>query len=458
MNSIDDTIVAPATPIGEGGISIVRLSGKESIDIADKCFRGKVILCNASTHTVHHGKFYSIENAIIDDVLATVFRAPNSYTGEDTIEISCHGSIFIVEQIMLEITKAGARIAEPGEFTKRAFLNGKIDLSRAEAVADLIHSRTQISHQVSMNQLQGSIQRKIDKLRERLIDFCSFIELELDFADEGIEFLQREKLEKEIAEIIESIERLRKTFRSSKAIREGVNVTIIGKPNVGKSSIFNYLVADNRAIVTNIPGTTRDVIKEMISINGVLFNLSDTAGIRSSIDTIEIEGIKRSKETIKNADIIIIVSDVGDYNDVLMAEVKNEILHLKRKDSKVITVVNKVDLLNGVEKKIENHILVSAKSGEGMKELEKEIYKCGVRDNVGQSDKNIIVINSRHYSCLSRALTKLNNAQLTLRNRMSNEFIAVDVKGAIHSMEEITGIVSNEDILNNIFSKFCIGK
>jgi tRNA modification GTPase len=461
MNSIDDTIVAPATPLGEGGIAIVRVSGKASLEIADKRFHGKVKIQAAKTHTAHYGKFVNSEHLVLDDVIITIFRAPNSYTGEDVIEINCHGSIFIVEQIVQEITKTGARIAEPGEFTKRAFLNGKMDLSQAEAVADLIHSRTQISHLASMNQLRGGIHNKIEILKKQLLNLCSMLELELDFSDEGLEFIAEGKVKTEIREVLFMVDKLRNTFQNSKAIKEGINVTIVGKPNVGKSSIFNYLVSDNRAIVTEIPGTTRDVIREAITISGFLFNLSDTAGIRHTSDVIEIEGMKRSKETIEQADVIIIVTDIFEYEQESFEKNVNDFKNLISKNGKIITVINKIDLLESPFKQWKDHkeiIMVSAQNGEGMKKLEDEILNSGIKKELSRGDKNIIIINARHLSCINRATDNLNRAYKSSEQGVSNEFLAADIREAIHALEEITGNISNEDILNNIFSNFCVGK
>jgi|WetSurMetagenome_2_1015567.scaffolds.fasta_scaffold23656_2 tRNA modification GTPase len=458
MNSFDDTIVAPATPLGEGGIAVIRVSGKSSIEIVDKYFHGNIKIKEAKTHSAHYGKFFSSNFEILDDVVIIIFRTPYSYTGEDVVEINCHGSLFIVEQIVQEITKRGARIANPGEFTKRAFLNGKMDLSQAEAVADLIHSRTEISHRASLNQLQGAIHERINLLREKLLMFCSLLELGLDFSEEGLEFIPHSKLINEIDDIISQVEKLRKTFQISKAVREGIRVAIVGRPNVGKSSIFNYLIADNRAIVTAISGTTRDVIRESITINGLIFHLSDTAGIRNTLDVIEIEGIKKSKEAIKVADIIIFVTDIFQLNEENIHIIENDLKNLIKKESHLIKVVNKVDLRQIRSDIDDETILISALTGEGMDKLKNEILKYGIRDVSGYNEKNLIIINSRHFDSLNKALETLTQVKISIENRMSNEFIVIDIRRTIQSLEEITGNISNEDILDNVFSKFCIGK
>jgi tRNA modification GTPase len=460
MNSNEDTIVAPATPLGEAGIAIVRVSGKSAVVIIDKCFRGKIKAVGANTHTAHYGKIIKSDKTILDEVVIIIFRAPHSYTGEDTVEINCHGSIFIVEQIVQEIIKRGARIAEPGEFTKRAFLNGKMDLSQAEAVAELIQSRTKISHRASINQLKGGIHVQVNTLRSRLLKFCSTLELELDFSEEGLKLIAHESLAKELSDIIILVDKLRNSYKYSKAIREGINVAIVGMPNVGKSSIFNYLIEDNRAIVTEIPGTTRDVIRETISMNGFPFNLSDTAGIRDTNDLIEIEGMRRTKGTIKTADIIIIVTDIYQYQE----QNKNpadKFRNMIQEGSRVIVVVNKIDLYNGTIERPSARIrtiLASALTGYGMKELEKEIFNKGVESEIGNIDKKIVIINARHHACLNNAMNNLSSAQKSLENNVSNEFIAIDIRAAIRYLDEIIGNISNEEILNNIFTNFCIGK
>ena len=462
MNSIEDTITAIATPIGEGGISVVRISGNRAIEVVDKCFHGKSMLRDVHTHTVHFGKISGSETMVIDEVVATVFRAPNSYTGEDVVEIACHGSIFVVEQIIHELLHHGARLAEPGEFTKRAFLNGRIDLSQAEAVADLIHSRTQISHRVALSQLQGSISKKIQELRNRLIEFCGSLEIELDFSEEGLEFFSRQMFIKELEHIIDVIDHLTDSFKSSKAIREGINVTIVGKTNVGKSSIFNYLVADSRAIVTKIPGTTRDIIKESINIDGILFTLADTAGFRNSLNEIEMEGMRRSMDAIKIADIIIFVTDIQERDENKHNKILEEILQEKREDAQTIFVKNKIDLLPGnqvVKGPVKpSQILLSAKTGIGIKALENELFRLAAETNISNNDRNPIVINARHLACLQKAYKRLFAAKTSIENNMSNEFITIDVRGAINSLGEITGTISNEDVLNSIFTKFCVGK
>ncbi|MFN3693517.1 MAG: tRNA uridine-5-carboxymethylaminomethyl(34) synthesis GTPase MnmE [Ignavibacterium sp.] len=448
----EDTIIALATPPGIGAISIIRISGPDSFIQTDKLFKGKNKISNSDSHRIHYGNIVDSTGNHIDDVLVSVFRAPNSYTGEDSVEISTHGNPLIAQKIIGEFLKLGKiRLAEPGEFTKRAFLNNKIDLSQAEAVADIIHARSEASLRGARNQLDGLLSKKVGKLRESLINATSFIELELDFAEEDIEFVNTEELLKRIDEIIIEIDSLLETYNVGRVIRDGVNVALVGKPNVGKSSILNYLLKESRSIVSDIPGTTRDIIREEISIDGILFRLFDTAGLRESSNPVEEEGIKRSREALRNADIVLFIEDTqqGIARDLL-----EEVLNISSGD-KIVRVLNKIDL--GEKNNYDVDIKVSAKTGTGMNNLLKSLVQKAIGTDY-YTEKTAVVTNLRHYTCLKKARESLLNARDSVIKKVSGEFISVDLRNASLSLGEIIGEVTTDDILNNIFMKFCIGK
>jgi len=491
--SNNDTITALATPVGEGAISIIRVSGDKSIEIVNSIFEGKADLNDVNTHTLHYGNIISYNGDVIDDVLISVFRNPNSYTGEDSVEISSHSSTIVVSKIIEELAKKNIRLAEPGEFTKRAFLNGKIDLTQAEAVADIINSRTEASLRGARNQLDGVLSKKIDGLRKELIDTTSLIELELDFAEEDLEFVAKEKVIQEIQKTVIEIEKLLETFSFGRVVRDGVNVAIVGKPNVGKSSLLNYILKESRAIVSEIPGTTRDVIREEVSIDGILFKLFDTAGIRVAEDVIEQEGVKRSREAVKNSDIVILIDEV--VNGV-PKELLNELTNLIEA-KRIITVLNKLDLVDeqptmqhtdsasNSSKLFENRSLsgvkmtgasangihsetplsnldmadvsISVIKGTGVDEL-LELLKERALGTNSFTEKSAVINNVRHYDALSKAKIDLMEAINSLQNGLSGEFISVNMRGAEDSLGEIIGVVTTDDILNNIFHNFCIGK
>lgn len=448
----EDTIIALATPPGVGAIAVLRLSGPESFRVLDSFFKGKEKIENAKSHTIHYGNIYDSMGNHIDDVLVSVFRAPNSYTGEDSVEISIHGNPLIAQRIIEEFIKTDlVRIAEAGEFTKRAFLNNKIDLSQAEAVADIIHARSEASLKGARNQLNGFLSERVGNLRESLINTTSFIELELDFAEENIEFVKREELLKKIDDIIIEIDSLIESYNVGKVIRDGVNVALVGMPNVGKSSILNYLLRESRAIVSDIPGTTRDVIREEISIDGILFRLFDTAGIRFSDNPIEVEGIKRSREVVQNADLVLFIEDVQQGSS---QELLNDLLNITAPD-KVLRILNKIDL--NESSKIDSDIKVSAKTGQGMNFLFRKLVEKAL-GGVYYTERTAIVTNARHYASLKKARESLLNSRESVIQGISGEFISVDLRNAALSLGEIIGQVTSEDILNNIFMKFCIGK
>ena len=448
----EETIIALATPAGIGAISIIRISGPNSFAVTDKYFRGKTEISQAASHTIHYGNMYNSDEIHIDDVLISVFRSPNSYTGEDCVEISTHGNPLITQKIIeLIIQDENVRLAEAGEFTKRAFLNNRMDLAKAEAVADVISSRTEVSLRGARNQLDGLLSKKITELREKLVNSSSFIELELDFAEEDIQFVNQDELLKRIDSIIIEIDTLLESYSFGKVIHDGVNVALVGKPNVGKSSLLNYILKESRSIVSEIPGTTRDVIREEVSINGILFRLFDTAGMRTSEDWIEKEGVLRSRETIRNADVVLFLEDVTQDES---KELFVDLLNLTSPD-RIIKVVNKIDL--DKRSKIDCDLKISAKTGEGIDLLFKKLKVVAIGTET-YTEKSAIVTNLRHHNCLKRSRENLINARDSIIKKMSGEFISVDLRNAEMNLAEIIGEVTSDDILNNIFMKFCIGK
>jgi tRNA modification GTPase len=451
MGILEETIIAIATPPGIGAISVIRLSGSDAFEVIDKIFLGKTKIKNSKTHTIHYGKLCDgIET--VDDVLVSVFKEPNSFTGEDIIEISHHGSPLIANRIIsLVLSNSQVRLAEPGEFTKRAFLNGRIDLAQAEAVADLINSRTSVSLRGARNQLDGLLSSKIVDLRNKLVDLSSFTELELDFAEEDIQLIKRVDLVDKINDISYEIGGLIKSYSFGKVIKEGLNLVLAGEPNVGKSSILNYLVKESRAIVSNIPGTTRDTIREEISIDGFLFRLYDTAGIRDTHESIEKAGVDRSRSEVKKADVVIFV---GDVNVGFSEDLEAQLLELNPM-VKIIKVLNKIDL--GVNRDFNEDFKISALSGFGMEEFIDGLKTVSFGES-SYTEKDAIVTNIRHMNCLERAKEALLKSIKTIEENLSGEFLASDLRAAEMSLAEIIGEVTPEEILNNIFSKFCIGK
>lgn len=448
----EDTIVALATPAGVGAISVIRISGPQSFSAVDNIFNGKTKIDNAASHTLHYGDIKNQDGEHIDDVLVSVFRTPNSYTGEDSVELSTHGNPLITQKVIeLLIANSDVRLAEPGEFTKRAFINSRLDLAKAEAVADIINSRTEASFRGARNQLDGLLSKKVNEIRTQLLNSSSFVELELDFAEEDIQFVNQEELLKRVDSIRIEIDTLLESYSFGRVIRDGVNVAIVGRPNVGKSSLLNYILKESRAIVSEIPGTTRDVIREEVSIDGVLFRLFDTAGIRTSEDSIEKEGVIRSRETIHNADVVLFLEDVtqGESKELFI-----DLLNLASSD-KILRVVNKIDL--DFNTKISSDIKISVKTGEGIDLLLKKLKVVTIGTET-YTEKTAIVTNLRHLNCLKKSRENLINARESILKKMSGEFISVDLRNAEMNLAEIIGEVTSDDILNNIFMKFCIGK
>lgn len=460
---LNDTIVALATPAGAGAIAIIRLSGPEAITIASSLFHsvsGKK-LDQQKTHTVHLGHIKDGEK-IIDEVLATVFKNPNSYTGENVVEISCHGSSFIQQEIIQLCLRNGCRMAEPGEFTLRAFLHGKMDLSQAEAVADLITSDSAASHQLAIQQMRGGFSSEIQKLREELLNFASLIELELDFAEEDVEFADRTEFQKLVLRISEVLKRLIDSFAIGNVLKNGIPVAIVGEPNVGKSTLLNALLNEERAIVSDIAGTTRDTIEDEINIGGIGFRFIDTAGIRETSDTIEGLGIQKTFQKIEQAQVVIYLFDAGKFSESI-PKLKTEIETIKNKypQKNLIKVANKIDKLTDSQKEllqseISNLLLLSAKSGLGVEELQNRLLHFV---NTGALRNNeTIVTNSRHYDALIKALEEIQKVQYGLDTDLSGDLLAIDVRQALYYLGSITGQVSEDEILGNIFANFCIGK
>ena len=448
---IEDTIAAVATPTGIGAISIVRVSGSKAISIVDSVFIGKDKLKKVQSHTIIYGKIIDDDGNLIDDVLVSVFRNPHSYTGEDSIEISTHGNPLISQKIIELLIKKGVRIAEPGEFTKRAFLNNRLDLAQAESVVDIINSRTDASLRGARNQLDGILSKKIGELRELLINASSFVELELDFAEEDVEFIDKKELLERLNKIRSEIDKLLNTYSFGRLMRDGVNVTIVGIPNVGKSSLLNYILKESRAIVSHVPGTTRDVIREDVSIDGILYRLYDTAGIRISEDEVEKEGVLRSREAVKNADIVLFINDTEQKfaYDLL------EDINILTSQEKIISVINKIDVPHETLEHAD--VYISALNGEGIENLFVKLKEKSI-GNSNYSEKSAVVSNVRHFQCLRKARESLSNAEYSINNGFTGEFISVDLRNAENFLGEIIGEVTSDDILNNIFMKFCIGK
>lgn len=446
-----DTIVAIATPIGVGAISVIRVSGSESIDSVNEIFTGSLPLKEAPSHTIHYGKIIDDKKDIIDDVLVSVFISPNSYTGEESVEISTHGSPLICNKILERLLSQNVRLAEPGEFTKRAFINGKIDLSQAEAVIDVINSRTNASLRGARNQLDGILAAKVKSLRTMLLNTSSLLELELDFAEEDLEFISYEKVKSDIEIILKEISKLISSYSFGKIIKDGINVVLVGKTNVGKSSILNYLVKESRSIVSHIPGTTRDIITEEISLDGILFKIFDTAGIRITEDEIEKEGVERSRKAVNEADIVVLINEIDSE---FPEQLYNELLTLTEKE-KIIQLDNKLDLSH--KNKSKDVLSISAKTGEGFDLLIKTLKKKSISES-SFSEKSAVVSNLRHKTALEKSTDHLNKCIESIDKKYSGEFISVDLRNAESALGEIIGEVTSEDILNNIFSQFCIGK
>lgn len=446
-----DTIVAPATAAG-GAIAVVRVSGREAFTLCDRLFRGRKPLAGAEGYTVHYGEIMDGDR-IVDDVLATVFRAPHSYTGEDSVEISCHGSSYIVSEILRLLTAAGGRMAQPGEFTIRAYLAGKLDLSQAEAVADTIAASSRAAHALASTQMRGGYSDELERLRDKLLNLTSLLELELDFSEEEVEFADRTALRETMQRIGAEIDRLRNSFSLGNAIKEGVAVAIAGAPNVGKSTLLNRLLNEERAMVSEIAGTTRDVIEERANIGGILFRFLDTAGIRSTDDRLERMGIERTMESIRRAQIVIHMVDAPTLAGALP-----EPDFTLRPDQKILTVANKIDKASASLNLPENIIAISAKQGTGIDHLCDALRRTVDTEALYHGDP--VVSNSRHYEALTTAREALDRALDGLGNDLPADLLSEDIRQVIHHLGSITarGSIAPDEVLQNIFSKFCIGK
>lgn len=459
---LNDTITALATPHGSGAIAVIRLSGKKSFEVIDKVFFTKELkpkkISSEKGYTVHFGVIAEAD-IVIDEVLVTIFKNPHSYTGEDSIEISCHGSTYIQQQILQLLLKYGARMANAGEFTLRAFLNGKFDLSQAEAVADLIASNSGLSHQVAMQQMRGGFSSKIKVLRDHLVNFASLIELELDFSEEDVEFANRNDLKKLIQSIITIIEKLVHSFEVGNVIKNGIPVAIVGKPNAGKSTLLNVLLDDDRAIVSEIPGTTRDVIEDEITIEGVLFRFIDTAGIRTTTDIVEQIGVNKAFEVIKKSAIIIYLFDAHELS---AGDLRNEIQLIKEHTgtSQLVVVANKIDVENEIELRKEfsefDPVYISAKESKNIDVLQNKLV--GLFDARTVNTTDTIITNARHSDSLKRANVALIKVSKGLDEQIAGDLLALEIRYALEELGSITGEVTNDDLLDSIFTKFCIGK
>ncbi len=456
MHPQNDTITALSTPTGEGAIGIIRLSGPNSIDIVDDLFKGKNLRKQAA-NTIHFGRLFSPQGDFLDEVLVSLFRAPKSYTGEDIVEISCHGSAYILTQVLDAIIQSGARLAQPGEFTMRTFLNGKMDLAQAEAVADLIASQNRAAHAMAINQLKGGVSEEMDRLRKKLIEFASLIELELDFGEEDVEFADRQQLLALLEDTTLKIKGLLDSFQLGNAIKKGVHTVIVGRPNAGKSTLLNALLQEERAIVSDIPGTTRDTIQEVLNINGVEFRLIDTAGIREATDTIEAIGIERTFAEVAKSSIIVYIFDAARLS---AKEVAQDVEMLAQKNSSILLIANKMDLVeskNNIYQSDSYPVLcISAKANPDTTTIKNGLYDMIASTNIDPSAP--IISNVRHLEALQNALLSLATVKEGLDVGLSGDLIALDIRTTIHHIGEVAGTISSDDLLDSIFRNFCIGK
>lgn len=455
-NSWDDTIVALATAPGIGAIGVIRISGSRAFQIVNSLFPSKDLEAQPS-HTIHVGMLRQ-DGQLLDEVVVSLFRGPRSYTGEDVVEISCHGSPYVQQQVIQALTQHGARLAKPGEFTQRAFLHGKMDLAQAEAVADLIASNTQAAQQTALHAMRGGFSARLSELRDRMLRFSALIELELDFSQEDVEFADRKEFYSLINELDKNTHTLLDSFRLGNVIRNGVSVAIIGKPNAGKSTLLNALLQEDRAIVSDIPGTTRDTIEEILNIDGILFRLIDTAGIRQhTSDVIESAGMERSLEKMKQADLVIYLFDVADA----VSDLQYWRQQLIAAGRTYLLVGNKVDITGELitrEKysQEEQVLFISARNHLHLELLREKMVDAVLAGHV-QAESSIVT-NARHYHALQQVQKSLNDIRAGLDDRLPGDLLALDIRRCLHFLGEITGEVNNEEMLDYIFSKFCIGK
>jgi len=470
MTQHDDTICAIATAPGRGAIAMIRISGNNAFNIADEIFhpvKKDMKAKYADPHSLHYGTIRK-DGQLIDDVVLSVYRGPKSYTAEDTVEITCHASGYIQQQILSMIVNNGARLAQPGEFTLRAFMNGKLDLSQAEAVADLIASNSEASHRLAMSQMRGGFSQELSDLRQKLLDFVSLIELELDFSEEDVEFADRTQLNTLCSTIESKIRSLTESFQMGNVIKNGLPVAIVGEPNVGKSTLLNALLNEDRAIISEIPGTTRDTIEEIYTIGGISFRFIDTAGIRNTADRIETLGIQKTFEKIDKASIVMFMTDITAPMNIIRATIdgiKKRVGH----DIRLMVIINKVDKLNhdNLEKRFNKEnfeqladkdhvVLISAKMRQNLGELTELLVKEA--SNLVSNEGDIVVTNARHYEALTHAHEAILKVQEGLETGITNDFLSLDIRQVLHHLGEITGQISNDEMLGNIFKNFCIGK
>lgn len=453
LSGWDDTIVALATPPGVGAIGVLRLSGLKAIEVVNNLFPSKDLQAQAS-HTLHVGAIKK-EGEVLDEVVVSLFKNPRSYTGEDVVEISCHGSPYVQQRVLEACIGAGARLAKPGEFTQRAFLNGKLDLTQAEAVADLIASNTKASQKTALHNIRGGFSTVLSALREQLIRFSALIELELDFSQEDVEFADRTDLKNLVTEILNQTGSLLQSFQLGNVIRNGVSVAIIGKPNAGKSTLLNALLNEERAIVSDIPGTTRDTIEETLNIDGILFRLIDTAGIRShSVDAIELVGIERSLQKRREADLVLYLFDATNTTPDELLKVADD---LRTEGIRYLLVGNKADLTSANNLKFgQETLLIAAKTGTGIDTLRQRMVASVLQENT--LGENVVVTNARHFHALKEVQQSLQEVLNGLDMNIPGDLLALDIRRSLHYLGEITGEVTNDDQLDFIFSKFCIGK
>lgn len=459
---LNDTIAAIVTAIGSASVGIIRISGPEAINIGESVYKGKKNFKVVKSHSIIYGKVYDFkENKTVDEALFLIMKGPATFTGEDVVEIQCHGGMVPVRKVLELVLRNGARLAEPGEFSKRAFLNGKLDLAQAESIMDIVNAKTEKGLDVAVNQLQGSLSAMVNKIRNELLKLVAYIEADIDFPDEDIERLSNSQQLEKIQILKDMIQKILKTSQKGKIIREGLNVVIIGKPNVGKSSLLNALLKETRAIVTDVPGTTRDVIEEFISLVGIPVKIIDTAGIRETDNIVEKIGVEKSKELIKKADLVLYVFDVLTGITTEDIEILNRFLN----DIPTIVLVNKIDLeykqnnLESIKNIIGNKplIQISAKENEGLELLEKQIIDMFFEGKIEISQETIIT-NARHIQSLEKAIEYLKGAINSLENEMPGDFVVIDIRGAWESLGKITGDTIEDDIIDQIFSQFCLGK
>jgi tRNA modification GTPase len=449
-------ITAIATPVGEGGIAVIRVSGKNTIKKVNEAFSG-TDLTDQDSHTVHFGKIINQHEKVIDEVLVTLFHSPKSYTGEETVEISCHGGVLITQAVLETILALGVRAAEAGEFTQRAFLNGKMELSQAEAVGDLIHAKSSKALDAAHQQLEGQLGEHIKVFRQQIIDATAMVELELDFSEEDVEFANKEELKTLLVELDEEIDRLLATYETGRLVKHGIRTVFIGLPNAGKSTLLNTLVGKNRAIVTEIAGTTRDTIDVDWSYDGLLFTLTDTAGLRETADVIEAEGVKRSHKAFKEADLAVYLKDLSRE---LLPDERQDIQSLQQQaaDTPFILIGTKNDIAIQVDdERFDYDLKISALEGEKIDDL-KRIMKQRALENADYSSSSLLVTSSRHRDALQKAQQDVQSALQALEQGMTGDFLSIDLRSALKQLGTITGEITNEDVLDSIFSRFCIGK